>query len=190
MNGETMNYLFETIHQAIQHVWKNCISSDYQDLFLHREDSLKNAFYYHLRLTLGDDFLRANRLRIYTEFHYRNLEHPQERADLVVVQLDKKSNIVEVLATIEFKYKGFGVSDHHYHKDVEKVIRYIWHHPNDIFKNTHFYLAFINETNYEPIDPEHLSYATTEQRATSAGRITELLSYFEDTAHTWYCISH
>lgn len=171
-------------------MWKVNIPLDYSEDFLVKEDSLKSSFYHHLRMAIGDTFLKENHLRIYTEFNYRNMTRPQERADLAIVRLNDSKEITEVLFIIEFKYKQFGVADCHYQEDVEKALKYISIKHNEIFSRTHYYLAFLNQTFYEPIDFENRSYTTIEQRTAGAGRITELLGYHEENEVTWYCISH
>lgn len=187
--GEKVSVM-NKINSIIEKIWLERIPVDYDNRFLHREDSLKNAFYYHLRSTLGDPFLLQKRLRIFTEFHYGNSVCPNERADLAVIMLDKYGHISKVLAVIEFKYKSHGVSDRTYHEDVTKAVRYILNPSNDWFAKTHFYLAFINETSFERLPPDHRTYTTARQRLSATGRLTELLGYQENEASTWYCLNH
>ncbi|MEQ6391395.1 hypothetical protein RZN22_19220, partial [Bacillaceae bacterium S4-13-58] len=59
----------KVIDRAIKNVWNSNIPRDYQSFYLLKEDSLKNALYYHLRTKLHD-FLETNNIRIFTEFHY------------------------------------------------------------------------------------------------------------------------
>lgn len=85
-SGETMfsEKIYKEVDSAIKRVWLEDIKEDYLRHSLLKEDSLKNAFYYHLRRRLGDHYLLDNHLRIYTEFYYMGL-----RADLVVVKLNE-----------------------------------------------------------------------------------------------------
>ena len=177
------------IHATIKNIWKHGISKDYDQHYLLREDSLKNAFYFHLRSSLANILTEQN-IRIYTELHYRDMISPNSRADLAVVQLNAMNEIQEVLAVIEFKYKKANVHERYYQDDVRKVINIIKLSPHSIYDNTYFYLASLNETDYEPIYSEHLSYTTEEERIAGAGRITELLGYRENGVSTWYSIDH
>lgn len=68
---------------------------------------------------------------LYTEFHYGNKGLPNERADLAVIRPES---------------------------DVEKAVQYIAKQPSKLFIGARFYLAFLNETSYGPLDPEHHSY--------------------------------
>ncbi|MCM3130996.1 MULTISPECIES: hypothetical protein [unclassified Paenibacillus] len=177
------------IHKTIKEIWENNISKDYHDNFLLREDSLKNAFYFHLRSSLSD-LLMEQKLRIYTELNYRDINVPGSRADLAVAQLDDLNEIQEVIAVIEFKYKRSNVNERYYQEDVRKIVNLVKSSPHPIYDETYYYLAFLNETIYEPIRSEHLSYTTPSDRVVAAGRITELLGYQEDGVSTWYSIDH
>ncbi|WP_270578858.1 hypothetical protein [Caldibacillus thermoamylovorans] len=52
--------LIEKIDSVIKKLWLEDLVIDYAKNFLLKEDSLKNAFYYHLRTRLGRDFLIEN----------------------------------------------------------------------------------------------------------------------------------
>lgn len=177
------------IHKTIKDIWENNISKDYNEHYLLREDSLKNAFYFHLRSDLADILTKQN-IRNFTELHYRNMNFPNSRADLAMVQLNTTNEIKEVLAVIEFKYKAANIHERYYQNDVRKVVNIIKTSPHSIYDNTYFYLAFLNETVYEPIHFEHLSYITQDEKRSGAGRITELLDYQENGVSTWYSIDH
>ncbi|MDA8221818.1 MAG: hypothetical protein M0Z35_08950 [Desulfitobacterium hafniense] len=75
--------VLDTIDRAIKLVWKEDILRDYNNDFILKEDTLKNAFYYHLRARLGDDFLREHNFRIFSEYYLKN----NERADLAIAML-------------------------------------------------------------------------------------------------------
>jgi hypothetical protein len=49
--------ILTTIDRAIKEAWIHNVKTDYMNSYLLREDSLKNAFYYHLRTKLTDHFL-------------------------------------------------------------------------------------------------------------------------------------
>lgn len=59
--------LISIIDRTIRDIWKNEIAFDYEDGWLLKEDTLKNAIYFHLRTKLGKLF-EKNDVRIFTEF--------------------------------------------------------------------------------------------------------------------------
>jgi hypothetical protein len=178
--------LQEMIDLSIKKVWTQHIKEDYQKFYLLKEDTLKNALYYHLRRELKDTFLDENKIRIYTEFYYQN-----GIADLAIVKLKDefgqahlKDEIDEVLAIIELKYKS-GVSTAPFENDTQKVIQYIEN--NDV---TQFYLAFIHEVEYEMNSDD--SWFTFEQQNLVKGRVTELSGYYIEGINQmiWQVNSH
>ena len=70
------------IDKVIKELWISDIAADYEAHRLLKEDCLKNCFYYHLRRRLGDDFLEANNLQIFTEFNDGPLHSTGKRADI------------------------------------------------------------------------------------------------------------
>lgn len=171
----------EQIDRAIKLVWKEDILKDYFNHFILKEDSLKNAFYHHLRLRLGDGFLTRHRVRIFTEYYLRN----NERADLAIVKLHPKKEMVaqdyhlkdrvdEILAVIELKHKGDSCGSNPFLQDVEKVKKYIG---LKSYMTCQFYLGFIHETEYSIEETSWLSKKQQESWAT--GRLTELSAFYE-----------
>lgn len=59
--------IIKIIDETIKAIWKNEIAEDYKKHWLLKEDTLKNAFYFHLRNQL-DELLCNNDIRIFTEF--------------------------------------------------------------------------------------------------------------------------
>lgn len=59
--------LQEVIDRVIKEVWILNISKDYKSFYLLKEDTLKNALYYHLWTRL-QHFFEQNTVRIYTEY--------------------------------------------------------------------------------------------------------------------------
>jgi hypothetical protein len=108
-----------------------CAYSDYKLNYLLKEDSLKNAFYHHLRNNPGDSFLNNNNIRIYTEYYLDNLE----RTDIAIVRLLLESEfpnydyhlrdlVKEVLAIIELKHKNGTCGPEPFLRDISKIYRY------------------------------------------------------------------
>lgn len=168
--------LQSTIDRCIKNVWLNNISKDYQSFFLLKEDTLKNALYYHIRSAL-DTIFNEHHLRIYTEFHYKGYI-----ADIAVVKLKEnagtsehlRDDIESVLTIIEVKYKNGG-STTPFESDIEKIKQYLEMKPLD---QCQFYLAFIHEAVYDFANER--SWLTKEQKEWASRRVTELSGYYED----------
>ena len=183
--------VFDKIHRVIKHVWINEIQKDYEDLFLLKEDTLKNAFYHHIRRHLQDDFLRGNNLAIFTEFY---LPATKQKVDLAIVEIDKENGkkhlsdcIVNIISVIEMKHKGYTVNDAVFQKDVDKVIGYTKSIP---YADTRYYVAFIREAFFYPDDVG--GWLEDSEQAYPPGRITELLSYgcMEADRMIWRVLEH
>lgn len=180
--------LQETIDHTIKKVWVTKIPQDYKTYYLLKEDSLKNALYYHLRTELHS-LLDDYSLRIYPELHYKG-----SIADLAIVKLNDKpgtnnhlsEDIESVLAIIEIKYKGH-VNLKPFEDDVRKIQQYIEKNTTNI---TQYYLAFVHEVVYKYIDGD--SWLTLEQKDWAKGRLTELSGYFieETDEMIWTVLSH
>jgi hypothetical protein len=101
----------------------NHIQADYQSCFLLMEDTLKNALYFNIRQQLTDQFLKENRIRIFTEYRYKD-----SIADIAIVQFFEnpgkndylRDDVESVLAIIEIKYKGAAASVRPFEEDVMK----------------------------------------------------------------------
>jgi hypothetical protein len=180
--------IYKEVDSAIKRVWLEDIKKDYLQHSLLKEDSLKNAFYYHLRRRLGDHYLLDNHLRIYTEFYYMGL-----RADLVVVKLNEnpgqnghlKNDVAEIIAAIEMKYK-YDLSDKPFLSDIEKIRKSI----EEYKINALYYLAFIHEVEYEANST--LSWIDIEKSPWAKGRVVELNGYFvtEKQDPVWEVVSY
>jgi len=138
--------IYKKIHETIIEVWRYDIKSDYNQYFLLREDTLKNALYFHIRNRLGDAFMKDNHLAIFTEYKIDT----NETIDLVVVKLDiekakdnkLKDCVKEIIAIVEIKYKNQTASENIFINDVKKILNYT----NKFkFEYTKFFLAFIIE---------------------------------------------
>ncbi|MEA1960471.1 MAG: hypothetical protein U9N81_04285 [Bacillota bacterium] len=170
------------IDEVINRVWIEDIRADYKNKYLLMEDSLKNAFYYHLRKRLGDNFLLANNVRIFTEYH-----HHGKKADLAVVEINREKSeegylgdsIHNVYAIIEFKFKN-STSDQHFIEDVKKVLEYI---KKDTSNLCRYYLAFIQEVYFE--EAAEFTWTSLIKNKIPHGRITELQCFRCDPEPRW-----
>ena len=182
----------DLVHSTIKEVWKNNISSDYEKNFLLKEDTLKNAFYFHLRRKLGEAFLQKNNLAIFTEYYVPELK---QRVDLVVVEIDPikaqsgylGDAVKSIIAIVEMKYKGNGAADDVFEGDVEKVLNYSQLYTEEITK---FYVAFIREKYFYA---DEVTYFLDEENISKAkGKLIELLAYWiidNDMVH-WEVMEH
>ncbi len=182
----------ELVHNTIEEIWLNEISSDYQKSFLLKEDTLKNAFYYHLRRILSNRFLEQNNLAIFTEFYIPELK---QRVDLVVVKIDPVKAeegylgdaVKSIIAIVEMKYKGSGATDEVFEKDVEKVLHYSHLYKEDVTK---CYVAFIREKYFYADEVTH--FLDDNKLDLAKGKLVELLAYWvrDDDTVTWEIIAH
>lgn len=73
----------QILSDAITAIWEKEIKEDYINGWLLKEDTLKNALYYHLRNRLGA-LLDENNIRIFTEYRAtgtcESKETPNSRA--------------------------------------------------------------------------------------------------------------
>ena len=146
---DTINEMIDKINLTIQRIWKYDISKDYNNGWLLKEDTLKNAFYFHLRRRLGK-FFDENNIRIFTEFTEDKFKGTHCRPDMVIAKVNDNEEL-EYLAVIEFKYKkGFTTSNSIY-ADFKKLRKYV----NDFHIGCKLYMATIweyedDETCWEP----------------------------------------
>ncbi|WP_129727900.1 hypothetical protein [Ectobacillus funiculus] len=185
------SYLIGTIDRAIKEIWLYNIKQDYKTCHLLKEDTLKNSIYYHLRTKLSAAFLEANRIRIFTEYHYCGF-----RADLAIVRLRQDyeetscylgDNVEQVLAIIEVKYKGHSGTEP-FEQDITKVKTYIDSVNDEHF--TQYYLAFIHE--YEYYHDVVASWMTDDQKKWARGNVTELCAYYREGQEEmqWDIVAH
>lgn len=185
-----MNYkVIEKIDSVIKTVWLEDLSIDYDYKFLLKEDSLKNAFYFHVRKRLGDDFLKENNLRIFTEYYING-----ERIDLVIVEIDPLKAeqyhlgdcVNRVLAVVEMKHKNAYANDSLFYKDVQKVLSFVktWGF------NTKHYLAFIQEKYFKAEDI--VNWLDEKEAIQGNGKVTELYAYWDEDSNetVWRMVDH
>ena len=180
-----MKSIFKKVHQTIIDVWSYDIKSDYNLHFLLKEDTLKNAMYYHIRNRLGDTFIKDNHLAIFTEYHI----DINQKIDLVVVKLDveKARNdymgncVEEIIAIVEIKYKKQSAAEKIFIDDVNKILNYT----NKFkFEYTKFFLAFIRERYFYE---DGVTNFLSKFEDLPSGKIVELLSYgsLEESNMLW-----
>lgn len=171
----------QIIDKEIKQMWLNEIAEDYREHRLLKEDSLKNAFYHHLRNRLGDDFLDKNNLRIFTEFSDGMLQGTKKVADIAIVEMANPSKsyskplreyVENIVAIIELKYKnGSASTNENINRDVQKLKEYIQIHNIDC----QYYLAVIQEA--------HLGKQNwvngNAVRGWAKGKVTELTASYD-----------
>lgn len=158
------------IEETIIHTWNNEIKDDYESGWLLKEDTLKNAFYYHLRTKLGA-FLEANDIRIFTEFHDWKFIHSGVIPDIVIAKVNFEKDcsywgeaVTECLAVLELKFKSGFTPSRDIYKDYEKLKSY----KDDLGVDCKMYMATIWE--YEDDETAWLS----DEPDWAKGLVTEL----------------
>ncbi|MFF2483763.1 hypothetical protein [Paenibacillus sp. NPDC058071] len=175
------------IDRAIKEAWINNIRADYSNYFLLLEDSLKNAFYSHLRSRLSDTFLLENKIRIFTEMN----NGYEERIDIAIVRINDieedhlANRVVEYLAVIELKYKAKYTTITPFLDDIQKMRRYL---KRKGMQDCQYYLGFIHEEEY---GLEETSWLTErEKNSWAAGKLTELSGFYNRGTCVFTVISY
>ena len=177
------------IEEAITAIWVNEIQSDYRNMWLLKEDTLKNAMYFHLRNRLGK-WMVENNIRIYTEFTDGEFKHSGYRPDMVIAKVDASrevdywgDSVTECLAVIELKYKsGFTASEEIY-ADYTKLRKYVEARAVD----SRLYMATIWE--YEDDESSWIE----DDADWAIGKVTELNASYQrmsDCEPHFYVITH
>lgn len=189
MNINTIDKIMFKIDRAIKEIWINEIKKDLGNTYILYEDTLKNAFYFHLRNKLNN-LMEDNNIRIFTEFHDGKLAGKSVIADIAIVKIGDnreghiKNNIDRIYAIIELKHKGAQVSIDPFISDVEKSIKYI---KDKDLKEIQFYLGFIHEGEFATGEISWLE--DKKQEMMVQGRLTELSAcYYEDQDEMVYTI--
>jgi len=167
------------IDRHIKEMWINEIKNDYNTLRLLKEDTLKNAFYHHLRNRLGDTFLDEHNLRIFTEVNDGDLKGSGKRADIAIVKMKNPQesfywgdDIETYIAIIELKYTSKYSATKAVYKDFNKFKEYYQVHKIDC----QYYAGIITEIAWER--PDWLNKKQTNNWAN--GRVTELVASYEN----------
>lgn len=169
--------IINEIMKVICDVWEKNISKDYNKEILLNEDTLKCAFYYHLRRKLGR-LMNENNLCMFTEYLGEEFKGLNYRPDMVIVK--KKDNcdeeylidhIEETVIAIEFKFKN----KYEYNSiiaDRDKIKKYV----KCIDNNCQYILVVIHEKYWE--NPFWLGDKQTKNWA--KGRVTELVANYNN----------
>lgn len=119
--------IIRLLDNTLESIWKDEIKSDYECGWLLKEDTLKNAIYFHLRNKLNFVF-EENVIRIFTKFTDCEFKVMGYRPDIVVarVNMEAPSNylgddVIECLAVIEVKYKSGFTTSNEILADYEKL---------------------------------------------------------------------
>ena len=127
----TDSEIIQIIDEAIKSIWVNEIRNDYEKKRLLKEDTLKNAMYFHLRNRVGWLCDECN-VRIFTEFTDWKFKHTRKIPDMVVAKVDIESDasywgdaVTECLAVIELKFKSSFTASQDIYDDYDKLRYYI-----------------------------------------------------------------
>ena len=167
--------IMQIIDEAIKSVWENEIRNDYENKRLLKEDTLKNAMYFHLRNRIGWLCDECD-LRIFTEFTDWDFRHTGKIPDMVIARMDMEKDVrywgdavTECLAVIEIKYKANASASKDIEDDYDKLKYYV----EDLKLDCNLYMATIWECEDDPTTwvPEDEDWAK--------GKVTELNASYE-----------
>ena len=167
--------IMQIIDEAIRSIWVNEIRNDYENRRLLKEDTLKNALYYHLRNRIGWLCDECD-LRIFTEFTDDKFRGTGRIPDMVIARMDMKKDVrywgdavTECLAVIEIKYKANAGASRDIFADYDKLRYFV----EKLNVESKLYMATIWECEDDP---------TTWERKNAAwakGKVTELNASFK-----------
>lgn len=127
------------IDDTIKSIWMKDIKADYDGGWLLREDTLKNAFYHHLRTKLGQIF-ELKGIRVYSEYTGEVFAGSGFRPDIVIAEI-KSNGEKNLICVIEIKYKnGF-----YPHKDILKDYEKLKYYVEEMGVSCKLYMATIWE---------------------------------------------
>lgn len=180
--------IISKIDETVKSIWKNEIADDYKKHWLLKEDTLKNAFYFHLRNQLGE-LLSNNDIRIFTEFTDDKFRGTNFRPDIVIAEMDFDrhsdyfgDDVKTCIAVIELKYKNSTVPAKTILNDYDKLHKYVKKLKLD--SKCKLYMATI----WEREDEE--TYWEDENSEWAKDRLTELnASYVPKTKDMRFYIS-
>ena len=123
--------IIQIIDDAIKSIWENEIRNDYENDRLLKEDTLKNAMYFHLRNRIGWLCDECD-IRIFTEFTDWKFKATRKIPDMVIAKVDMAKDVsylgdavTECLAVIELKYKSGFAANKDIYADYDKLRFYI-----------------------------------------------------------------
>ena len=179
-NSEIQNI----VHKTLSRIWEYDIPRDYNNRWLLKEDTLKNALYFHLRNQLKKLF-DENDVRIFTEFTDGKFKGSGYRPDIVIARIDPSKQVsywgeavTECLAVIEIKFKTGFLPHAEIEADYEKLRYYaedldvtgdlymvtIWEYEDNsttwIRKNAAWAKGIVTELNasYEPSSDKQMRF--------------------------------
>lgn len=183
MNKEILTQIDNTI----KYIWTYDIKQDYDNKYLLKEDTLKNAFYFHLRNKMSS-LLEQYNLRIYTEFTDNIFKGTNHRPDIIIAKIDPNSEenylgdwITEVVSIIEIKYQSDSYSAI---KNIESDYEKIRWYTENLSVDAKYYMATIWEVE---------DSATTWIRKNAKwakGKLTELNASYESDEMRFYIYEH
>ena len=179
--------IINQIDAALKYIWEYDIKQDYDNSYLLKEDTLKNALYFHLRNKLGA-LLEKYNLRIYTEFTDDVFKGTSCRPDIVIAQINPKSEecylgkrVTKAVAIIEIKFQSDSYSAiKNIENDYDKIRWYV----DNLSSDGKYYMATIWEAE---------DNATTWIRKNAAwakGKLTELNASYENDEMRFYVCDH
>ena len=139
------------IHNTIKYIWEYDIPKDYISQLLMKEDTFKNALYFHIRTRLSA-LLEKYNIMIFTEFDTDKFRKTGCRADLILAQMnfDKEEEfwgdcVENYICIFELKFKGdYKTASEDIWKDYDKMKYYI--EELDLGDYCHYYVATIWES--------------------------------------------
>ena len=178
----------QILGEAITAIWEKEIKEDYINGWLLKEDTLKNALYYHLRSRLGT-LLDENDIRIFTEYNEGEFKCSGYRPDMIIARVDMDKNVsrwadavTEYLAVIELKYKMGFAANKDISADYEKLQDYV----ETLGVGCKLYMATIWEC-------EDDATAWIEDAEWNQGKVTELNASYvldSDGIPQFYVVKH
>jgi hypothetical protein len=173
--------LKKKLNQIITAIWIENLKDDYLKGYLLLEDSLKSAFYFHLRQKLEEEGLFQQGLRVLTEFKIpKSTGLISNRVDIAIVKPTYEQHFIyslwhssyEIYALIELKFKGVHYRSYKaFMDDVLKVMKY-----SEKLDNTLLYVCSIDEKDYN----HKLSWLNNVpyELKDVAKRVNELIGYW------------
>ena len=182
------NEILAAVDEALTSVWVNEIRHDYKSGWLLKEDTLKNALYFHLRKKLEHKLIE-NDLRIFTEFTDNKFKHSGYRPDMVIARVDTSFDgylgdaVVECPVVIEIKFKNGFAPNREIYADYEKIKYYV----ENLSLKSRIYMITIWE--YEDDESAWL----TENTLWAHNRVIELNASYKrdsDSEMQFYIVRH
>jgi len=159
MTYELKKEIRKRIKDIVKLIWLSEIQNDYNEDMLFREDTLKNALYFHLRNYLKYEVENFG-LRIYTEYR---IDETGSKADIMIANINEKAivdkqkklnedytylkNGIEPIAIFELKFKDYRYGYKDYCKDINKI-QNVYLRTEELV-DCDYYLCFISEYIYD-----------------------------------------